>query len=1062
MHHFKKFKNNALIALLTLGQIGLTNGEKVSPVDLLTDYRKTPMSIDRFPVKLSWNLPNEAKFLQSKYQIQSAKTKEDLKNKNFQWDSGIVESDQSSLVEIGQSLKESFQTVWWQVRVQSTAGEWTEWSEPTFFETGILNAADWSGSKWIGDDRKHMEAQEAPSAYLGDWVQPDSNKKVKRIFKNVDLPKKQIVRAMAYWATSKFVNNVGVIPNHASVKKDIPKFNYSRVARGDYHSFFDMAFLLKPGQTNSIDLILLKGANDFAASVGIHIVYGDGTEQVVKSDDSWEVEYFDDKKLGKVNVVEEYGGSKYGKVRQFEMKDLAPVWMHKPLTVEKEVSSARLYLSALGMGKSYLNGEPVDEELLGVPQTDYEEFAYYSVHDLTDKLNSGENALAVMLHPGYFHPTGIFDDFRWSYGKPGLKALVRIQYTDGSSETIVSDESWKWKENHITASNIYRGSKVDFRLLEDSWKGTKLNAEWKPATVLPPLSPKLVGMDVNPVRKGPKELTPIKSWQTDKKTWLFDLGETVHGWVKFPVNESEGTVVRIRYTEYAKDGVIENVPRSHWHCHKVIQNDEIIANGKSQTFEPIFTPKSFRYFEISGVSKKPENLTGYTIHTDTEPLTTFESSDKILNRIYENGMRTWRNYMVHMLNDMPRERCLWGAESIYTEVPATLTYDLGPNNRLMNTLWNTGVMTPEGIPGNIAVGKRLTNRTQGYIWSSTPIFLASIMYDHYGDLEPAKAHYEKLKHIIRYPETTGARNGTIPTPNTLEDHAPIFSVKRKHAIRGGLLTSMVYYEALNRFAELANALGKSDDATHSLNHAKKVKETVHSFYDFSKSTFGNDTADSLALAYGIFDDPAEHKKLAASMASYSQKNGNQFGGGFLTYELYPQMAEYGYIDDAVKMLRNTTPAGPANSIVKYDATTFYETYWSDHFNQSKVGLNFVAFTHSIGWMLTDLAGIDYKTPKGQRVHVTLEPRFTQELDFAKGSVKTPSGKVTSHWKRANKTVAWKVSIPANVDAEISSELFNAKKVLFEGKPYTQKNIRTEKAGKTSTIFLNPGEWTFTY
>jgi hypothetical protein len=146
------------------------------------------------------------------------------------------------------------------------------------------------------------------------------------------------------------------------------------------------------------------------------------------------------------------------------------------------------------------------------------------------------------------------------------------------------------------------------------------------------------------------------------------------------------------------------------------------------------------------------------------------------------------------------------------------------------------------------------------------------------------------------------------------------------------------------------------------------------FYDAQTHTFGNGTQDSLALAYGIFaGDPAEEKALAASMVGHYRANGYQFDGGFMTYELYPMLAKYGYVDDALKMMLNPDYPGPAWSIKKYDATTYWERYIADEKDQLNRGLNFVAFTHPTDWMVRYLAGIrlDPSVPGGRRL--ILEP-----------------------------------------------------------------------------------------
>jgi hypothetical protein len=392
----------------------------------------------------------------------------------------------------------------------------------------------------------------------------------------------------------------------------------------------------------------------------------------------------------------------------------------------------------------------------------------------------------------------------------------------------------------------------------------------------------------------------------------------------------------------------------------------------------------------------------------------------MLNRLFANGMRTWRNYVNHFIVDIPRERCVWGAESIYSEIPATYCYDLAPNHRLMNRVWLTGAMTREGIPGNIGVGKRLTTATSGYIWSVSPLFIASKLFEHYGDLDPARTYYDKLRFLVlEYPRTNSERDGTIPTPHLLADHAPVSDVKRNPA-KGDLITAMVYFETLNRFARIADALGKTDDASHARKHAEKVRAIVMSFYDTAQHTFGNGTHDSLALAYGLVADHAEQEKVAASLAGYYRANSHQFDGGFMSYEIYPQLSRHGYVDDAVKMLGNPEPPGPARSVKEDDATSFWEAYYRDHDFQMNRGLNFIAFAHSIGWMITDLAGIrfDPAVTGGRRLILAPAVPKVEKLEWVTASLQTAQGTARSSWKLARDQLSWNITIPPNTTAEI--------------------------------------------
>jgi len=47
-----------------------------------------------------------------------------------------------------------FTRYYWSVRVQDETGEWTEWAEPAFFETGMMEQHNWKGG-WITDSHDY-------------------------------------------------------------------------------------------------------------------------------------------------------------------------------------------------------------------------------------------------------------------------------------------------------------------------------------------------------------------------------------------------------------------------------------------------------------------------------------------------------------------------------------------------------------------------------------------------------------------------------------------------------------------------------------------------------------------------------------------------------------------------------------------------------------------------------------------------------------------------------------------------------------------------------------------
>ncbi|AEE96391.1 alpha-L-rhamnosidase C-terminal domain-containing protein [Mahella australiensis] len=126
---------------------------KIMPVDLKCEYAVNPLGIDVSSPCLSWVLESHArKQAQTAYQILVATNLELLgEDIGDLWNSGKIASDESIHIAYeGKALK-SYQRCFWKVRVWDSDGNLSEWSEPVFWEMGILYAHEWA-SKWIAAD----------------------------------------------------------------------------------------------------------------------------------------------------------------------------------------------------------------------------------------------------------------------------------------------------------------------------------------------------------------------------------------------------------------------------------------------------------------------------------------------------------------------------------------------------------------------------------------------------------------------------------------------------------------------------------------------------------------------------------------------------------------------------------------------------------------------------------------------------------------------------------------------------------------------------------------------
>ena len=120
------------------------------PDELRCEYAVDPLGIDARRPRLSWQTPSEPRgYRQSAYRIVVAGSRAALDASGAPiWDSGKVGSEHSVNVAYAGRALGSGERCWWRVRTWDRQDRAGAWSEPAWFEMGLLEAEDWQGA-WI-------------------------------------------------------------------------------------------------------------------------------------------------------------------------------------------------------------------------------------------------------------------------------------------------------------------------------------------------------------------------------------------------------------------------------------------------------------------------------------------------------------------------------------------------------------------------------------------------------------------------------------------------------------------------------------------------------------------------------------------------------------------------------------------------------------------------------------------------------------------------------------------------------------------------------------------------
>ena len=227
----------------------------------------------------------------------------------------------------------------------------------------------------------------------------------------------------------------------------------------------------------------------------------------------------------------------------------------KTFTVDnsKIIKNATAFVSGLGHFELFLNGEKVGKNFLDAGWTKYEKYAQYVTFDISSQLKQGKNAVGVMLGNGFYNiPQGRYWKILQSFGYPTFIAKIQLEYTDGTTEDIVSDTSWKTIASPIRFTSIFGGEDYNANLEEIGWKNTDFDDNhWQTPIVLTNMPP-VVSQQQEPLGYF-ESFGSVKITEPKPNVFIYDLGQNMSGIPYIAVQGKRGDTVRIMPSELLND-----------------------------------------------------------------------------------------------------------------------------------------------------------------------------------------------------------------------------------------------------------------------------------------------------------------------------------------------------------------------------------------------------------------------------------------------------------------------------------------------------------------------------
>lgn len=1021
------------LVLLAMSAFGAT------AVRLRCEYRENPLGIDVAAPRLSWGLESDFRGeRQTAYRILVATSPEALaEDKGDLWDSGKVVSAQSVQAPYAGKPLDSHRVCHWKVRVWDKDGRPSAWSQPARWCTGFMDESDWQ-ARWIA-------RQEAPgaSAQGCKWIwfpegepQAAAPPGTRYFRKTVVLPQGVVVRKaeMVVSADNRFTLH----------------FNGALVGGGkDYQSLerFDLTGRLVAG----LNVIAVAARNDTDAPnpaglvAKLTIDHGEDARETIQTEASWRTSQtamegwegteFDDSAWVQAIELGEMGMAPWGMLHSAP----GPLPMfRKGFSVDRPVTRAVAYVCGLGQYEMRLNGAKVGDHVMDPGWTNYRKRCLYATYDVTDAIRQGPNCLGMLLGNGMYNvPGGRYVKFTGSFGPPKVIAHLRLEFADGTTDTIVTDDTWRADQSATVFSCIFGGEDYDARTEQPGWDEPGFDdTAWAAARVVNGPGGRLVSQDAPPI-KVMERFDTVAVTEPQDGVYIYDLGQNFSGWPVLTVRGNRGAVVKLTPGELLDDQGLVTQRSSGGPTFFTYT----LKGGGTETWRPRFSYYGFRYVQVEGAAPDSaeldtpvvESLHGEFTHSSASRVGHFSCSSTLINRIHDLILAAVRSNLQSVLTDCPhREKLGWLEVSqllgpaIFFNFDAPMLYTKIVQDTRESQLENGFV--PDIAPEYVVFNGGFRDSPE---WGSASVINPWHLYQWYGDAAILDRHYDVMKQYVEY---LACRSDGHIVSHGLGDWCDI-------GPRGpgpsqltplALTATATYYQDVCIVRDTARLLGRDDDAALYSARAREIYEAFNQeFFDADTNQYatGSQTSQAMPLVLGLVDDDRRPPVLDQLVADVHAHGDHVTSGDVGFRYLVTALLEGGRSDVVYAMTAHTEPPSYGDQLAQ-GATALAET-WDANPAASQ---NHCMLGHVEEWFYRGLGGIG-PDPSGVGFEkIRIAPQVVGDITWVKCTYESIRGPLAVHWRVEPDGFHLDVTVPGNATATVHVPTTDAADVLEGGVP----------------------------
>lgn len=701
----------------------------------------------------------------------------------------------------------------------------------------------------------------------------------------------------------------------------------------------------------------------------------------------------------------------------------------KSFNLGRPVARAVLYASGLGQDELRLNGSKVGNDVLTPGWSDYRKTIFYDSYDVTTLLRRGQNALGIMLGNGMYrvlHTPGRYTKFIGSFGP--LKCIVQldVEFAGGGSIEIDSDTSWKTSLGPITFSSTYGGEDYDARLEPQGWDRPGFNDEsWHSAVVTdgpggeltPELAPPIRVMHGYP---------PIKRTHPTPGIAVYDFGQNFAGWPAIKVSGRAGAVVKLIPGELLdKHGLVSqrSSGRPQWFSYT-------LRGAGIETWHPRFSYYGFRYLQVDGVSVQNDlrllSVRGDAIHSSSEQIGSFVSSDTLLNRIHMLILHAIENNSMSIFTDCPHREKLGWLEETHLMAPSML-YDFDFAHLYAATARNIAEaqktsgpkagMVPEIAPQYVVFDpEKYDVFNDSPEWGSAAVLAPWYVYERTGNLHFLSAQFGVMSRYVAYLGTR-AQNGIIDYGlGDWCDVGPGPPGCFSKLTSPGVTATAIYYQDLKVMQQIAALLGQTAESGSYKIQAEQVRRAFNArFFHPALHIYdkGSQTAQAMPLALGMVPVDQRSAVFDALIADIRAHHNHTTAGEVGFRYVVDALMNNGRSDVLLDMLLRTDAPSYSYQLAQ-GATSLTET-WDANPTSSQ---DHLMFGDAEEWFYRGLGGINVDLARQGSSRIILSPAVLNPIKWVHTRYLSALGPIQSDWQREGTQVVYDFAVPANATATI--------------------------------------------